>query len=119
MGAQLWIELSSIHSGFFESRALTDSYCSITETVDLRFSKGTAIIFPHNYLHEGTTVETESKYILRTDVMFCNETLPTLDEETAFNLVKEAGELEGSNPDQAVKLYHQAFRLCPDIERYV
>lgn len=101
------------------TRFLTDSYCSITNTVDLRFPRGTAIIFPHNYLHEGTTIETGSKYILRTDVMLYNETQPSIKEDKAFNLVREAGKLESSDPDQAVKLYRQAFCLCPNIERYI
>lgn len=101
------------------TRFLTDSYCSVTETINLRFPRGTAIIFPHNYLHEGMTIETGSKYILRTDIMFYNKTQPTANENIAFNLVKEAGKLEPSDPTQAIKLYKQAFRLCPDIEKYV
>lgn len=39
-------------------------------SVDVRPEPGMALLFNHNLLHEGATVFTGRKYVLRTDVMF-------------------------------------------------
>lgn len=101
------------------TKFLVDRKCSIKDTVDLKFSCGTAIIFPHNYLHQGSIVESGFKYILRTDIMFENNTQLSSDEIRAFNLIKDASNLESDYPNNAVSLYKKAFRLCPRIENYV
>lgn len=48
----------------FEGGATTFSGITVTPET------GTALIFRHTQLHEGTTVESGVKYVLRTDVMY-------------------------------------------------
>ncbi|CAH6418398.1 Hypothetical protein HVR_LOCUS132 [uncultured virus] len=101
------------------TRFIPDELYSVKSNIDLWFSQGTAIIFPHNYLHEGTKVENKPKYILRSDIMFVNSLKANVNEQEAFNLVREAGKMESKDPNKAAKLYRKAFRLCPEIEKYV
>eukprot|EP00026_Physarum_polycephalum_P012438 Phypoly_transcript_12747.p1 GENE.Phypoly_transcript_12747~~Phypoly_transcript_12747.p1 ORF type:complete len:293 (+),score=57.48 Phypoly_transcript_12747:127-1005(+) len=78
---------------------------------------GLAIIFLHPYLHEGATLKTGEKYIMRSDIMYGRTekvaTNPT--EEQALKLFHEAQELEISEPMKAAELYRRAFKLSPDL----
>lgn len=51
------------------TRFYADRYC---ESVDLKVPPraGTAIVFDHDYWHDGQAVTTGSKYVLRTDVIY-------------------------------------------------
>ncbi|MCA8989719.1 MAG: 2OG-Fe(II) oxygenase [Planctomycetaceae bacterium] len=40
------------------------------ERVDIEPVTGTALVFRHSQLHEGTVIEQGTKYVLRTDVMY-------------------------------------------------
>ncbi|KAJ3098124.1 hypothetical protein HDU97_004308 [Phlyctochytrium planicorne] len=82
--------------------------------------QGMAIIFNHNLLHEGGTLLSGKKYILRAEIMYTRisplETTP--EQEEGIRLKREAELMESSGRlSEAVTLYRKAFRLCPELER--
>jgi hypothetical protein len=82
---------------------------------------GLAIIFNHHRLHEGSTLRSGVKYILRTDIMYRrNERLElTQRDEQGLLLMKEAERLEAArNEVSAAEHYRKAFKLSPMLEDY-
>lgn len=88
---------------------------------------GTALIFSHHILHQGSAVvplpnaSTCEKWLLRTDAMFerkqgSAKTL-TENQKTAISFLSQAKCLEAEGKlDQAVAKYKAAFKLYPELE---
>ncbi len=86
------------------------------------------LIFQHNMLHEGERLNTGLKYIMRSDVMyqrqmdleFQNQTNSNAGQsatlERGLELLAKAEELESTDANEAMKLYKQAYRMCPELD---
>jgi hypothetical protein len=98
---------------------LVDTLCDVTTSVSIRVKQGTAIIFPHNYLHEGNILITGTKYIFRSDIMYHSMNAKTNNIKQAYELFKQATTIEHHDPKEAVTLYRRAIKLCPSIEKYL
>lgn len=101
------------------TKFLLDDLCGVTKEVEINIKRGMAIIFPHNYLHEGTIITDGQKYILRSDVMYQKIEKPIDSQIQAYELYKLAIESESNDPKSAVSLYRQAMKICPEIEKYL
>jgi len=99
----------------------TDQFCSRKENIleSVKPEAGMALIFLHMTRHEGARLTSGTKYILRSDVLFKRENPPLISEEEARAraLFRRASDLELENPMEAVKLYQQAFRLSPSLDK--
>lgn len=89
--------------------------------ISFKLKQGSAIIFPHNLLHEGTPIISGVKYIMRSDIMFetplSNERF-TQSEFDAFSLFLQAVQLENDNPSAAVQLYHKSRAKCQSLQDF-
>ncbi|KAJ3115197.1 hypothetical protein HDU96_001043 [Phlyctochytrium bullatum] len=88
---------------------------------------GLVLVFNHALLHEGGTVVSGRKYILRSEIMYervADDGQPSLsalnDRETrAITLKGEAELLESAGKAmEAMQKYREAFKLCPDLEKF-
>ena len=80
---------------------------------------GSALVFTHHLLHEGATLQSGEKYILRTEVMYKRQSEKQLhpDEERAIKYLEEAEEAEyNKEASRAAELYRKAFKLWPPLE---
>ena len=80
---------------------------------------GMALIFNHHILHEGGALQTNCKYLLRSDIMYVRDDPPPLsaNEQTALDLLNEAEKCEGNREfDKAISLYTKAYKLWPALE---
>ena len=81
---------------------------------------GTALVFVHWLLHEGDILESDIKYLVRTDIMYKRITPANAKFCEAFSLVQQAESLESMKRyDEAVQLYRRAFKLSPELEDMV
>eukprot|EP01124_Arcella_intermedia_P022985 TRINITY_DN3547_c0_g1_i1.p1 TRINITY_DN3547_c0_g1~~TRINITY_DN3547_c0_g1_i1.p1 ORF type:complete len:286 (+),score=69.08 TRINITY_DN3547_c0_g1_i1:127-984(+) len=82
---------------------------------------GTALIFNHMILHEGDVLQSNVKYIMRSDIMFRREVLEIDEKETkALEYLRQAQVLEQNGEcEAAASLYRSAFKLCPGLEEAV
>mmetsp|Transcript_32432 Transcript_32432/g.44540 ORF Transcript_32432/g.44540 Transcript_32432/m.44540 type:complete len:326 (-) Transcript_32432:82-1059(-) len=83
---------------------------------------GLALVFDHHILHEGQQLRSGTKYILRTEVMYSQQSCRELDprEAKAMQLLEEAQEAEFNKECmKAAELYRRAFKLWPDFEKQV
>ena len=123
-------------TNFLESHALffdesTQRFKAPAEAIraSLKASRGDALIFDHNILHEGATVASGVKYIMRCEVMYARSA-PDLNamtpaqrtkyeiEARAFGFLRQAQALEADRRElEAVEFYRKAFKLCPELER--
>lgn len=94
----------------------TTNFIDIGDSV--RIPKGSAIVFPHNLLHSGSSVISGVKYIMRSDIMYTTSKHFTDDENTAYELFCKATNIEADDPQQAVQLYKKSIKLCPSIQDY-
>lgn len=92
--------------------------------------KGSLLIFNHNMIHEGTSVESGTKYIIRTDLVFTRDVVPKVC-ETAYwmedlmfiksiDTYREANNQEtNGNILEAGELYERAlsYRQCSEINK--
>eukprot|EP01059_Diplonema_ambulator_P020956 TRINITY_DN3490_c0_g1_i1.p1 TRINITY_DN3490_c0_g1~~TRINITY_DN3490_c0_g1_i1.p1 ORF type:complete len:330 (+),score=99.43 TRINITY_DN3490_c0_g1_i1:578-1567(+) len=81
---------------------------------------GWAAVFDAKMLHEGTTLTTGEKWLLRADILYtCTKRTypPDSNRGRAIALLNEAEYLEESGrPDLAVRNYRAAYKLCPELE---
>lgn len=109
--------------GSFGCNKRSDQKGSFLEQVQaLRLAPGAALVFTQQtLLHSGAKVTSGFKYILRSDVMFTRTYSPNVQTEdqkrglealTAAHVAESEGDLTA-----AVRLYKQAFRLDPNLER--
>ena len=81
--------------------------------------EGMALIFNHHILHEGEALQTNYKYLLRSDIMYIRETPPPLleHEQKALELMAEAERCEDAGEfNKAITFYTKAFKLWPELE---
>lgn len=81
--------------------------------------QGQAIVFNHYRLHEGARLDSGTKYILRTDIMFQRDNPAELSasQRRAVELLQRAEVLESSRQEsEAAECYRRAFKLCPELE---
>jgi len=79
---------------------------------------GLALVFLHPFIHEGATLETGVKYIMRSEFMYKRELASTdMDEreQEALKLYRKAGEIESENPMEAMELYRKAFKMSKKL----
>jgi len=81
---------------------------------------GLALIFLHPFLHEGSQLKSNVKYILRSEIMFKQE--PThqsfADEKDveALRLFRLAASMEEESPFAAAELYRKAFKMSKKLK---
>ncbi|CAF3407494.1 unnamed protein product [Rotaria socialis] len=89
-------------------------------TYALKPETGMVLIFQHDLFHEGETVSTGKKYIMRSDVMYKRiliEPMSTKEHE-ARELLAQAEQFEDqSNYGEASKCYRKAYKLWPELEK--
>ncbi|XP_076442848.1 uncharacterized protein LOC143281518 [Babylonia areolata] len=95
-------------------------YCAEEKNVlcGIEPEPGLAIVFNHHRLHEGQKLVSGVKYILRTDIMFCNvsQKSRSTEEEKALQLVQEAERKEAAGQClEAADMYRRAFKLSPEV----
>jgi hypothetical protein len=81
--------------------------------------EGMALIFNHHILHEGEALQTNHKYLLRSDIMYTREEPPQLleHEQKALEMLTEAERCEDNHEiSQAVIFYKRAYKLWPELE---
>jgi hypothetical protein len=82
--------------------------------------EGMALIFNHHILHEGEALQTNHKYLLRSDIMYVRENPPSLseNEQKALEMLAEAKRYEDNgNFNEAIRFYTKAFKLWPELEK--
>ena len=81
---------------------------------------GIAVVFDAKMLHEGTTLKSGTKWLLRADIIYSRTSHlypPGSDRSKAMDLLNEAEYFEESGRlDLAVRNYKAAYRLCPELE---
>ena len=89
----------------------------------LKAKQGDCLIFDHKILHEGLSVCSNQKYIMRTDIMYKKDITinsETLFMEQALQLYYEGMALEEQGLiDEGIRKYKAAFRLDPEIEKHM
>ncbi|CAM4757593.1 unnamed protein product [Rotaria magnacalcarata] len=89
-------------------------------TYALKPETGMVLIFQHDLFHEGETVSTGKKYIMRSDVMYKRTLIEPMStkEHEARELLAQAEQFEDqSNYDEASKCYRKAYKLWPELEK--
>eukprot|EP01038_Epipyxis_sp_PR26KG_P010029 gene10029-13485_t len=104
-------------------------YCSPEDKIYSKVKAycGDCLIFDHKILHEGEQVRSGCKYIMRTEIIYEKNTLFKMenDEEdikcaSALKIYYEGMALEENHQvDSAIKKYKQAFKMYPDLEKYM
>eukprot|EP00698_Gefionella_okellyi_P001473 TRINITY_DN1140_c0_g1_i7.p1 TRINITY_DN1140_c0_g1~~TRINITY_DN1140_c0_g1_i7.p1 ORF type:complete len:288 (+),score=28.12 TRINITY_DN1140_c0_g1_i7:28-864(+) len=87
---------------------------------------GLALVFPHDRLHEGASLGSGVKYLLRSDIMYRRRGVPACARAAgepddkyieAVNLYQRASALERKGEaHEAMLLYRRAFKMCPQLE---
>eukprot|EP01063_Lacrimia_lanifica_P009161 TRINITY_DN16196_c0_g1_i1.p1 TRINITY_DN16196_c0_g1~~TRINITY_DN16196_c0_g1_i1.p1 ORF type:complete len:347 (+),score=117.42 TRINITY_DN16196_c0_g1_i1:40-1080(+) len=81
---------------------------------------GIAIVFDAKMLHEGTELESDTKWLLRSDIVYHRSVRAFAEDSKrakALALLNEAEYLEESGrADLAVRNYRAAYKLCPELE---
>jgi prolyl 4-hydroxylase len=72
-----WLTFMVYLNDQFEGGCTRFDLANLPEPLMVKPLRGQALIFVHNCLHEGQSVETGCKYVLRTDVMFKRELVMT------------------------------------------
>eukprot|EP01132_Coremiostelium_polycephalum_P004710 gene4710-5882_t len=86
---------------------------------------GSVLVFQHDLFHDGDTVQSGLKYIIRSDVMYSlyNPTPENPEkikiERMARLILAQAIEMEKINPAESIALYKRAFKMCPELESTV
>lgn len=87
--------------------------------LQVRPEEGMAIVFDHKMLHEGTSLLTGYKYILRTEILYERHagSAPTNEVEEEFlRLFYLAGQYEAQrNMEMSIQTYKQCVRLDPKL----
>jgi hypothetical protein len=81
---------------------------------------GMALIFNHHILHEGEALQTNHKYLLRSDIMYVREEPPALsdNEQEALEMLEKAKQCEDNCEfTKAITFYSKAFKLWPELEK--
>lgn len=81
---------------------------------------GMALIFNHHILHEGEALQTNHKYLLRSDIMYVRDNPPVLldNEQKALEMLERAKQYEDNNEfSKAITFYTKAFKLWPELEK--
>ncbi|KAJ3217986.1 hypothetical protein HDU67_006886 [Dinochytrium kinnereticum] len=92
-----------------------------TVTAQVFPEPGLALVFNHGLLHEGGSLKSGQKYILRSEIMYERvHRLEMTEEETEAIALKRRAELLESEGQamRAVEMYRKAFKLCPELERF-
>lgn len=77
---------------------------------------GMALVFLHELVHEGDTLQDGVKYLARTEVMYRRRETDSKEDE-AMGIFREAEfNEENGNMQEAIRLYKKAFKLCPELE---
>jgi len=80
---------------------------------------GLALLFNHHMLHEGQALESNVKYLMRSDIMYRRKDPPVMGtkEIQGMELLKQAQQKEQEKSfDEAAQLYRRAYRLWPPLE---
>ena len=80
---------------------------------------GSCLVFDHSILHEGGQLRDGDgeKWIFRSELMYVRSSMPD-NVAQAMHLMHRAEEAESDGRrNDAVKLYRDAFRLCPELEQ--
>jgi prolyl 4-hydroxylase len=117
------------HALFFDDAAKRYKAPASAVKAGLKARQGDALIFDHNILHEGATVSSGVKYIMRCEVMYRRvpldeshlspeEQKQLAKERLAMTYLRQAQLLEADRHElEAVEFYRKAFKLLPSLER--
>lgn len=100
----------------------TGIYCAEESNILLKIAPktGMALVFNHHILHEGHQLETKTKYIMRSDIMFKKirgRMWKSEKEKEAVFLLQQAEQLETDGKYmEAAECYRLAYLKWPDLE---
>jgi hypothetical protein len=87
---------------------------------------GSCIVFSHHLLHQGGAIEVkhnqQPKWILRTEVCFKRTEIPVRPPEQtrAFDFLEQARVAENHQDfERATQCYRSAFKLWPELNKFV
>jgi hypothetical protein len=100
--------------------------CAPEDSILLRVQPeaGMCIIFHHRVWHEGSALlESDCpKYMMRTEIMYTNvePTGPgrSAEDDEALRLVRQAEDLEGTDPTAAMECWRRAFKLSRRVREH-
>ena len=98
--------------------------CAPEDSILLRVQPeaGMCIIFHHRVLHEGSAVLEGVKYMMRTEIMYTNVeptgVVRSAADDEALALVRQAEDLEATDPTAAMQCWRKAFKLSRAVREH-